>query len=183
MNSGFDFSGLAESLQSTQSTAETNNAQIAQLAEHTFYTQDQLSQDQERMSRIEALVQENAEQLQALSKSHIKAQQQNRELAEQNAKILRELKRQRTQAQKLFEQAQKMERAELNKKETGREKEAGEIEATHVVVHPPPRKIDRTLVGFAYHSGQNSPVKGGTTGKRPVVRGRTTSVARPGGPK
>ena len=182
-----DFSALAASLQTAASIAETNNAQVSQLAESQSRDQESLQKQQEqsqrdteRMQRIEALVEENAQQLQSLAKSHIKAQEQNRELAEQNARTLRELKRQRAQTERLLEQLA------TSKGDAGgagpREKEQGEIEALHVVVHPPPRKIDRQLVGYAYHLGghdgdgakEGAAAKGNAT-KRPGPVNRTVS--------
>ena len=131
---------------------------------------------------MEALVEENAAQLQALSKSHVRAQQQNRELAEQNARMLREMKRQRVQTQGLLERVVEGGGiAGAGGGGEGREKEQGEIEGMHVVVHPPPRKIDRVMVGYAYQlegggeAAKRSPVK------RPAVGGRTTSAVT--GPK
>jgi hypothetical protein len=193
-NNGFpiDFSALAESLQTAAAIAETTNAQVSQLVESQSHDQSLLRQQQEqsqrdteRMQRIEALVEENAQQLQSLAKSHIKAQQQNRELAEQNARVLRELKRQRVQAENLLEQvaASKSDGVGAG----SREKEQGEIEALHVVVHPPPRKIDRQLVGFAYHiggpdgSGAKEGVAKRNTAKRPGVGNRSVSFAGPKG--
>ncbi len=187
-----DFSALAESFQTAAAIAETTNAQVSQLVESQSHDQSLLRQQQEqsqrdteRMQRIEALVEENAQQLQSLAKSHVKAQQQNHELAEQNARILRELKRQRAQAERLLEQVA------AKKGDNGgagpREKEQGEIEALHVVVHPPPRKIDRQLVGYAYHlggtegSGAKAGVPNGNAAKRPEVGNRAVSFAGPKG--
>ena len=191
-----DFNALVDSLQTAASIIETTNAQVSQLVETQSYDHSLLHQqhehsqrDAERMQRIEALVEENAQQLQSLSKSHVKAQQQNRELAEQNARVLRELKRQRLQAERLLEQLTG------NKADNGvtgpREKEQGEIEALHVVVHPPPRKIDRQLVGYAYHVdkadeigdgvGAKEDLAKGNVAKRPGVGNRTASSAGPKG--
>lgn len=169
----FDFSGLASSLASAASIADTNNAQVSQLAESQYRDQEAIQQQQERMQRVEALVEENAAQLQALAKSHIRAQQQNRELAEQNARILRELKRQRAQTQTLVEALAGKEgpgRAE------GREKEQGEIEGLHVVVHPPPRKIDRVMVGYAYQLGEDGDAAKSSPAKRPALGRKSTSA-------
>ena len=185
-----DLTTLAESLQSATSIAELNNAQVSQLTESHLHDhdtlhrqQEQSDRDAERLQRVEALMEENAQQLQSLSKSHIKAQQQNRELAEQNARILREMKRQRAQAQTLLEKVATA-AAAVGPAGGERDKEAGEIEALHVVVHPPPRKIDRPLVGYAYHTSavenggaalNDSPAKSNHSVKKPGLGNRTTS--------
>ena len=186
---GIDLTVVTESLRIAASVAELNNAQVSQLTEAHMDAQEQSQHSADRLQRIEALVEGNAQQLQSLAKSHVQAQQQNRELAEQNARVLRELKRQRVQAQTLLEQlaANNGGRGEGGK----REMEAGEIEGVHVVVHPPPRKIDRQLLGYAYHfdggnaggglaaGARDSPAKGATPAKRPGVGNRTMSSAGP----
>lgn len=152
---GIDMSSLVESLQSIQSVMEMNNAQITQLT-------DNQQRDQEHMQQVERLVEENAQQLRALTKSHIKAQQQNRELAEQNAKLLREIKRQR--------------RPEPENKSQEEETGEGPPQIPHYV-HPPPRKLDKQLVGYAYAYGQKAPAEK----KEPKKLAVKTNVAQRGG--
>ena len=156
-------SALREILQTTQTILEKNNEQIAQLAKNQ-------TQGQERMERMEKLFErslqtltesqlksqqqsreleeENAKQLQDLVKSNVKVQQQNQELSKENGKLLRELQNQRSQQQ---QSAQTPGKSKTN----GEVKQApSPIQCSHDV-HPPPRKIDKKLVGFAY--GQDPP--------------------------
>ena len=154
---------LAESLQNTQSILEKNNEQIAQLAKNQ-------ARSQERMERMEKLFEksrqtlteshlksqqqrreyeeENAKQLEALAKSNLKVQQQNQALSKENAKLLRELQNQRTQQQQPAQ-------TPGNSKTNGQVDQAPSPTQCSHDVHPPPRKIDKQLVGYAY--GQDSP--------------------------
>ena len=166
---GTNASALAERLQNTQAVLEKNNEQIAQLVKNQ-------ANGQERMERMERLLEkntqtlteshlksqeqsrqheeENAKQLQALAKSNLKAQQQNQELLKENAKLLRELQNQRTEQQQ----------------PPGKSKTNGEVGQCSHDVHPPPRKIDKQLVGYAY-------------GQDPPKRAKSKGVKQPDTPK
>ena len=149
----FDTNALLESLQSMHSMVEMNNAQIAQLTESQ-------ARDQERVERAETVLEENARQLQDLTRAHMKAQRQTQELAEQNAKLIRELRRQRTTAAKppplqLQQEQQQQETGQGEQKgsvekEKEKEKESKADKACAHNVRPPPRKLDKQLVGYAY---------------------------------
>lgn len=161
---GFNMDALAESLQNVQAIIEKNNEQIAQLSQNQ-------AQSQKRMERMERLFEKNAQtmldshlqsqqqsrelgeknakQFQALSESNLKIQQHNRELSRENAELLRELQNQRTQQQQ---------RPAQTPTKSNTDGEVGQtlssIQCSHDV-HPPPRKIDKQLVGYAY--GQDPP--------------------------
>ena len=156
---GFNMDALAESLQNVQAIIEKNNEQITQL----FRNQ---AQSQKRMERLERLFEKNTQtmleshlksqqqsreleekntkQFQAMSESNLKVQQQNRELSRENAELLRELQNQRTQQQQRHAQTQ-------TKSNTNGDvgQALSSFQCSHDV-HPPPRKIDKQLVGYAY---------------------------------
>ena len=131
---GFDMSALVEALHSSQAMLETNNAQIAQLAESQ-------GRDQERMERVERMLEENAKQMASVTRSHVQTQEQNRVLAEQNAKLIRELRKQRITPQT---QATTTAAAAV----PAEQQTQGEGCAHNV--HPPPRKLDKHLIGYVY---------------------------------
>lgn len=171
-SSGIDLSGLADILHSTQSIIETNNAQIAQLTESQ-------ARDQERVERAEKVIEENAQQLRSLTQSHAAAQKQIQALAEQNAKLLRELKKQRTQPPKSEPSpAPAVPAAPTSKTPNGAVSGGGPNETKEACPHdvqPPPRKIDKPLVGYAYDKAKSARMKSNALS--------TGSAKRPAPPK
>ena len=180
---GFDMNALAECLQSTQAMLESNNAQIAQLTESQ-------AREQERVSRAESILQETANQLQTVTRSHAASQKQNQELAEQNLKLIKELRKSRnvmmTTGQQQQQQQQEQQKQPQPEKQVQQPTDTtqpqmsqsemqAKAEACAHNVHPPPRKIDKQLIGYAYeqNGGANhTPVK-----KRADPTKRTASSA------
>ena len=143
---------------------EGNNSQIRTLI-------DIQSENNERFARLEQSVEENAGQIKILSQGRSDSQNQMKELLKQNQKQLKTLTDgQAASAMKLQEVLEQSAKAsadmvtELKKQRnqnknqaasaTGYEKRA---ECPHNV-HPPPRKIDKPVVGYAY--GQKSITNG-----------------------
>lgn len=138
------------------SLMEGNNSQIRTLVEIQ-------SENNERFARMEQSVEENAGRIKTLSQGQSDNQGQMKELLKQNQRQLKTLADgQAASAEKLqlaLEQSAKAsvdmvtelkKQRHQNKSQavitTGPEKRA---ECPHNV-HPPPRKIDKLLVGYAY---------------------------------
>ena len=167
-SSGSD-SGLGaafqNALQVMQSLMEGNNSQIRTLIE--------IQSDNERFARMERSVEENAGRIKTLSQGQSDNQDQMKELLKHNQEQLKTLADgQAASAEKLQEALDKSAKAsadmvtEIKKQRhqnknqvaaaTGSEKR---IECPHNV-RPPPRKIDKPVVGCDY--GQNSNTGGKT---------------------
>ncbi|KAG8530343.1 uncharacterized protein KY384_004845 [Bacidia gigantensis] len=143
---GIDIGALADSLQKAQGVAEQNNAQIAQLT-------DNHTKSQERIERMQDLIEGNAQQLKKLTESQVKAQQQSKVLLDENAKLLRELQKVH------FAQNQANGNTDHNDLSEQQVSAQGSPQCAHDV-HPPPRKIDKHLVGYAYGHDASKRVKG-----------------------
>ena len=169
---------VEKGMQRMQALMEGNAAQIKALV-------DVQSKTQERMERVERVLEQNSSQIKALteadqegmrglveqSKQQLQAvadgqaasAEQLQRALEQNAKVsgdmARELKRQRQQG-----------RSE-SRVEPGT-KERGDV-CTHNV-HPPPRKIDRPIVGYDYGQNPNAGAKE-STGNKMAGKGVTSN--------
>lgn len=157
-------------LQAIQSLMEGNNSQIRTLI-------DIQSENNERFARLEQSVEENAGRIKILSQGQSDNQNQMKELLKQNQKQLKTLTDGQAASTKnlqgALEQSAKASAdmvAELKKQRhqnksqatsaTGHEKRA---ECPHNV-HPPPRKIDKPVVGYAY--GQKLTTDGQATSSK-----------------
>ena len=157
--SGFG-TAFQNALQIMQSLMEGNNSQIRTLI-------DIQSDNNERFARMERSVEENAGRIQTLSQGQSDNQEQMKELLKQNQEQLKTLADGQAASadklQKALEQSAKASAdmvTELKKQRhqnksqaataTGPEKRA---ECLHNV-HPPPRKIDKPVIGYDY--GQKS---------------------------
>ena len=178
-------SALLEALKSTQAAAEKNTEQIAQLAQNQ-------EKSQERLHTLEKLVEGNVQQIKALTDAQTKSQEQSQQaakqnqeqiqvlidssnvaqqyskaLTEENAKILREL-------QKQFAEQRKQQNAAPARANGQANGVNGQLGCGHNV-HPPPRKLDKHLVGFAYGEDPPKRRRKGPGAKRPD----TTQPAAP----
>ena len=146
---------------------EGNNSQIRTLI-------DIQSENNERFARMEQLVEENAGRIKTLSQGQLDNQDQLKELLKQNQEQLKTLADGRVaSAGKLQEALEQSAKAsadmvtELKKQRHQNKSQAAtaigpekRAECPHDV-HPPPRKIDKPVVGYAY--GQKSTTEGRAT--------------------
>ena len=161
--SGFG-SFFQNALQTIQSLMEGNNSQIRTLI-------DIQSDNNERFARMERAVEENArQQIKTLSQGQSSDNQSQtmKELLKQNQEQLKTLADGQATLQKALEQSAKVsadmvtelkkQRLHQNKSQAAAAPEK-RAECPHNV-HPPPRKIDKPVVGYDY--GQKSTTEGKT---------------------